>query len=100
MAIRPASIAVITTLVTMIGFKIGNNILIVIFQKLQPSIMDASSISRGTPFTKLQNVITVKGIRNEIKIQITEKKVPYICKYYNKKKIDAICKANVRPKIK
>ena len=34
--------------------------------------MDASSISRGTPFTKLQNVITVKGIRNEIKIQITD----------------------------
>lgn len=62
--------------------------------------MDALSISRGIPFTKLQNVITVKGIRNERKIQITEKKVPYICKYYNKKKIDAICKANVRPKIK
>ena len=34
--------------------------------------MDASSISRGTPFTKLQNVITVKGIRNEIKIQIND----------------------------
>ena len=62
--------------------------------------MDALLISRGIPFTKLQNVITVKGIRNERKIQITEKKVPYICKYYNKKKIDAICKANVRPKIK
>ena len=62
--------------------------------------MDASSISRGNPFTKLQNDITVKGIRNEIKIQITEKKVPYICKYCNKKKIDAICKVNVRPKIK
>ena len=62
--------------VTMIGFKIGNNTRSVICQKGQPSITAASSISLGTPFTKLQKVINVNGIRSEIKIQITEKKVP------------------------
>lgn len=69
---------VITIFVTMIGLRIGSSILRVICQKLQPSITAASSISLGTPFTKLQNVITVNGMRKEIKIQITEKNVPYI----------------------
>ena len=94
------SIAVITTLVIMIGFNIGIKTLRVICQKLQPSIIAASSISLGTPFTKLQKVITVKGILSEIKIQITDKNVPYICKACNKKKMDAVCKVNVRPKMK
>ena len=41
-----------------------------------------------------------KGILSEIKIQITDKNVPYICKACNKKKMDAVCKVNVRPKMK
>ena len=82
--------AVITIFVTIIGLSTGNRTRNVICQKLHPSIIAASSISLGTPFTKLQNVITVNGILSEIKIHITEKKVPYIFNAFNKKKIEAI----------
>ena len=34
----------------------------------------------------------VKGIHNEINIQITENKLPYICKYCNTKGTDILCK--------
>ena len=40
----------------------------------------------------------VKGIHNELNIQITENKLPYICKYCNTKGTDILCKINVRQK--
>ena len=85
-------------LVIIIYFKIRSNTSIDIYHKLQPSIMDASSISRGTSFVKQQNIVMVKGIHNELNIQSTENKLPYICKYCNTKGTDILCKINVRQK--
>ena len=68
--------AVIVMLVITIGLSTGNKIEKVIRQKPQPSISAASSSSLGTPLTKLQKVMMVKGRRKDMKMHITEKKEP------------------------
>ena len=67
------SIALIMILVSVTGFNIGISTRKKSCNGLQPSMIAASSISRGTPFAKLQKVMMVNGRRMAINRQITAK---------------------------
>ena len=63
--------AAMIRLVTVTGFIMGSRMRKISRSGPAPSMMAASSISRGTPVTKLEKVITAKGRLMAVNTRIT-----------------------------